>query len=82
MFNRGSGCLHLDINKTAIVQVSKNEFDFIERGTGLNNTINIVLNGSAGSVLLVSGRGLIYLEKNKVIKRKLSKDLKKLKNIQ
>ncbi len=31
MFNRGNGCLHKDINRTAIVQTSKNEFDFISQ---------------------------------------------------
>lgn len=44
MFNRGSGCLHLDINKTAIVPVSKNEFDFITQqeysGTSLKMLSN------------------------------------------
>lgn len=39
----------------------------IIRGTGLNNTINIVTNGGDGSLLLVSGRALLYLTKNEVI---------------
>ena len=40
---------------------TKNELGYIERGTGLNNTTNIVLNGYGGSVLLISGCGLIYM---------------------
>lgn len=35
---------------------------FVERGTGLNNTLNIVTNGCHGSVLIESGKGLIYID--------------------
>ena len=40
---------------------TKNELGFIERGTGLNNTINIVANGCYGSVLIESGKGLVFI---------------------
>ena len=44
IFNRGVGCLHQAVNKTAIVQVSKNEFDFITQqeysGTSLKMLSN------------------------------------------
>lgn len=46
---------------------TKNEKEFIERGTGLNNTVNIVTNGGNGAILFVSGTGLIYITKNRVI---------------
>lgn len=40
---------------------TKNELGYIERGTGLNNTINIVANGFNGSVLIASGSGLVHI---------------------
>ena len=40
---------------------TKNELGFVERGTGLNNTINIVANGCDGSVLIASGKGLVFI---------------------
>lgn len=40
---------------------TKNELGYIERGTGLNNCINIIKNGFEGSILLVSGYGLIHI---------------------
>ena len=41
---------------------TKSELGFVERGTGLNNTLNIVTNGCHGSVLIGSGKGLIYID--------------------
>lgn len=46
---------------------TKNNNDFIERGTGLNNTVNIVTNGAKGAVLIVSGNGLVQITQNNVI---------------
>lgn len=40
---------------------------YVERGTGLNNTVNIVTNGGRGSVLIASGNGLVQIKKNGVI---------------
>ncbi len=45
---------------------TKNELGFVERGTGLNNTINIVTNGCDGSVLIASGKGLIFINKENI----------------
>jgi len=53
---------------------SKNELGYIERGTGLNNTINIVTSGSEGEVLIVSGCALIHINNNNVFARKIPKD--------
>lgn len=41
---------------------TKSELGFVERGTRLNNTLNIVTNGCHGSVLIGSGKGLIYID--------------------
>lgn len=45
---------------------TKKELGFIERGTGLNNTSNIVINGGNGSILIVSGCALAHMEKNNI----------------
>ena len=45
---------------------TKNELGFIERGTGLNNTINIIVNGCNGSALICSGGGLVLICQNEV----------------
>lgn len=52
---------------------TKNEFGYIERGTGLNNSANIVINGSNGSFLIVSGTGLVYLTKENTFTQKIPK---------
>ena len=44
---------------------SKNELGYVERGTGLNNTINIVTSGS---------NGLIHLTKDNIIAREVPND--------
>ena len=53
---------------------SKNELGYVERGTGLNNTINIVTSGSNGEVLIVSGCALIHLTKDNIIAREVPND--------
>lgn len=53
---------------------TKNELGYIERGTGLNNTINIVANGFNGEILLISGNALLYITKTKIIAQKIPKD--------
>lgn len=50
---------------------TKNEYNFIERGTGLNNSINITINGANGSVLIVSGKGLVYINQKDIFAHKL-----------
>lgn len=51
---------------------TKNIMGYIERGTGLNNTINITVNGLKGSALIVSGCGLVHISKNKVSTKELA----------
>ncbi len=53
---------------------TKNEFGYIERGTGLNNSTNIVINGYVGSFLIVSGTGLAYITKENIITQKIPKN--------
>lgn len=54
---------------------SKNELGYIERGTGLNNTINIVTSRSNGEVLIVSGCALIHISNNdNITARKIPRD--------
>ena len=53
---------------------TKNEFGYIERGTGLNNSTNIVTNGSNGSILIVSGTGLVHITKENIIAQKIPKN--------
>ena len=50
---------------------TKNIMGYIERGTGLNNTINITVNGLKGSALLVSSCGLVHISKNNVLTKEL-----------
>jgi hypothetical protein len=50
---------------------TKNEFGYIERGTGLNNSINIVVNGSKGSFIILSKGGLIYIYGKNIVKKEL-----------
>lgn len=52
---------------------TKNELGFIERGTGLNNTLNIVANGCGGSALICSGCGLVSICQNEVYVRDINK---------
>lgn len=55
---------------------TKKEIGFIERGTGLNNTSNIVTNGGNGSILLVSGCALAYLTSNELFVKEIPNCLK------
>lgn len=50
---------------------TKNDLGYIERGTGLNNTTNIILNGGHGSILIVSGCGLVHMTKNQILTKEL-----------
>ncbi len=52
---------------------TKNDFGYIERGTGLNNTINIIANGFNGEFLLISGNALLYITSEKIISQKIPK---------
>lgn len=51
---------------------TKNELGFIERGTGLNNTINLVTNGCKGCALICSGRGLVFISKKEVYSKEIN----------
>lgn len=51
---------------------TKNDFGFIERGTGLNNTVNIVISGGNGEIIIASGHALIYITSDEIIKEKAS----------
>ena len=53
---------------------TKNELGYIERGTGLNNSTNIVVNGGCGSFLIVSGTGLTYITKENIFTQKIPKN--------
>ena len=64
-FNKDSKAIIKAINGLS----TKNEFGYIERGTGLNNTTNIVTNGDNGSILIVSGCGLVYITKDNILTR-------------
>ena len=50
---------------------TKNDFGYIERGTGLNNTLNITINGSQGSALIVSGCAILYITQDNIIRKEL-----------
>lgn len=52
---------------------TKNDFGYIERGTGLNNTANIVVNGFDGEILIVSGRAALYMNSKTIIAQKIPK---------
>ena len=54
---------------------TKNDLGYIERGTGLNNTANIVVNGFDGEFLLISGDAILYINSEKVISQKNPKKL-------
>ena len=53
---------------------SKNDLGYIERGTGLNNTINIVTSGGDGEVLIVSGCALVHITTENIIVREIPQD--------
>lgn len=46
----------------------------MKRGTGLNNTINIVTSGSNGEVLIVSGCALIHITAENITAREIPQD--------
>ena len=50
---------------------TKNDLGYIERGTGLNNTINIIVNGINGEFLLISCNALLYINSEKIISQKI-----------
>lgn len=50
---------------------TKNEIRYIERGTGLNNTANIVVNGFEGEILIVSNNALLYMSSENIILKKI-----------
>ena len=52
---------------------TKNDLGYIERGTGLNNTANIVVNGFNGEFLLISGNALLYINSDGPIVQKIPK---------
>lgn len=69
----------IENDSTAIVKAinglsSKNELGYVERGTGLNNSINIVTSGSGGEVLILSGCGLVHITKNETVSREIAKN--------
>ena len=53
---------------------TKNDLGYIERGTGLNNTSNIVVNGFEGEILIISGHAALYINKEKIIAQKIPKE--------
>lgn len=53
---------------------SKNELGYIERGTGLNNTLNIVTSGGEGEVLIASGCALIHISEDRIISKEIPHD--------
>lgn len=53
---------------------TKNKTGYIERGTGLNNTINITTNAFKGSVIIVSNGGLVYITHESIISRDIPKN--------
>lgn len=50
---------------------TKNEIGYIERGTGLNNTTNIVVNGFDSEILIVSNNALLYMSSENIILKKI-----------
>lgn len=55
---------------------TKNDIGYIERGTGLNNTVNIVVNGFKGEILIISSHASLYLGNEKIIVQKTPKNFK------
>ena len=53
---------------------TKNQDEFIGRGTGLNSVVNIVTQGAGGIVLIASRNGVVELTKNNVVARKIPDD--------
>lgn len=54
---------------------TKNDLGYIERGTGLNNTANIVSNAFKGEILIISSHASLYINHEKVIAQKIPKDV-------
>lgn len=54
---------------------TKNDLGYIERGTGLNNTINIIVNGINGEFLLISCNALLILTLKKSYLKKFLKNI-------
>lgn len=52
---------------------TKNEFGFIERGTGLNNSINIVVNGAVGRFFIASGDCAMEISNEGILVNNFSK---------
>lgn len=52
---------------------TKNDLGYIERGTGLNNTANIIVNGFDGEFMLISGNALLYINSENIISQKIPK---------
>ena len=53
---------------------TKDNDEFIGRGTGLNTVVNIVTQGARGIVLIASGNGVIEITRNHVIAKKIPDD--------
>lgn len=53
---------------------TKIDLGYIERGTGLNNTSNIVVNGFNGEILIISGLASLYINSKKIIGQKIPKN--------
>ena len=53
---------------------TKNTSGYIERGTGLNNTVNITTNAFKGSVIIISNGGLVHITNESLISREIPKN--------
>lgn len=53
---------------------TKNDIGYIERGTGLNNTTNIVVNGFKGEILIISSHATLYINSTQIITQKIPKE--------
>lgn len=53
---------------------TKNDLGYIERGTGLNNTANIVVNGFGGEILIISGHASLYINSKSISVQKISEE--------
>lgn len=72
---------HFDDECEALIKAvnglsTKNDLGYIERGTGLNNTSNIVANGFKGEILIISSHATLYINNDKIITQKIPKDYK------